>query len=54
MGQARIGDEVACLAKLSSMRLWFGDGRESSAFNIHMLGEWEIDDFTCLDKEIVR
>jgi hypothetical protein len=47
--------EMRLLAKLSSMRLvWFGDGRESSAFIIHMLGEWEIDDFTCLDKEIVR
>ena len=46
------------LAKLSSMRLWFGDGRGSSAFNIHihMLGEGEIDndDFTCFDKETVR
>ena len=38
--------------------VWFGDGRGSSAFNIHihMLGEGEIDndDFTCFDKETVR
>ena len=57
MGQARIGDEVACQAFLHAS-LWFGDGRGSSAFNIHihMLGEGEIDndDFTCFDKETVR
>jgi hypothetical protein len=53
MGQARIGDEVACQAFLHAS-VWFGDGRGSSGFNIHMLGEGEIDDFTCFDKEIVR
>ena len=51
MGQARIGDEVACQAFIHAS-VWIGDGRESSAFNIRMLGEEEIDndDFTCFEK----
>jgi hypothetical protein len=44
MGQARIG-EMRLLAKLSSpCCVWFGDGGGSSAFNIHMLGEGEVND----------
>jgi hypothetical protein len=55
MGQARIG-EMRLLAKLSSPCLWFGDGRGTSAFNIHMLGEREDerrDVFTLFSSEIL-